>query len=84
MARSTEITEAQFEMIVKSALGSIDYEFILIAMSDYFFRRAKELKTDGLENEYDRTFKKGEKLLDHICAFRRLNKEVSDEIHSIA
>ena len=81
MERLTAITETQFEMIVKSEIRSIDYEFVLLAMSDYFFRRAKELKTSGLENAYDREFKKGEKILDHVCAFRKLNEEVADEIH---
>lgn len=74
------ITEAQFHMIIKSALGNIDYEFILLAVSDYYFRRAKELKCEGMGNAYEREFKKGEKILDHVCTFRKLNEEVIHDI----
>ena len=78
----SSITEAQFNMIIKSALGNIDYEYLLLAVSDYHFRRAKELKAGGMEAAYEREFRKGEKILDHVCTFRKLNEEVSDEIHS--
>ena len=78
----TSITEAQFNMIIKSALGNIDYEYLLLAVSDYHFRRANELKAGGMEAAYEREFRKGEKILDHVCTFRKLNEEVSDEIHS--
>lgn len=76
----TSITEAQFNMIIKSALGNIDYEYLLLAVSDYHFRRAKELKAGGMESAYEREFRKGEKILDHVCIFRKLNEEVADEI----
>ena len=70
------INQTQFEMIIRSALDVVDYEYLLLAISDYHFRRAKDLKAGGMENAYEREFKKGEKILDHICAFRKLNTEV--------
>ena len=78
------ITQIQFEMVVNAAYGQIDYEFLLLAISDYHFRRARELKEEGLENAFDREFKKGEKILDHVCLFRKLNEEVVNEVHSNA
>lgn len=77
------ITQTQFEIAVNSALGNIDYEFLLLAISDYFFRRSKELRAGGMETAYEREFKKGEKILDYVCMYRKLNEEVADEVHSI-
>ena len=70
------MTQTQFEATVKAATGSLDYELILLMISDYFFRRSKELKASGMEAAYDREFKKGEKILDSVCVFRKLNEEI--------
>ena len=82
MPNMTSITQTQFEAAIQAAIGQIDYEYLLLAVSDYHFRRAKELKAGGLENAFDREFKKGEKILDYVCMFRKLNEEVADEVHS--
>ena len=81
---NTPITQNQFEIAINAALGSIDYEFLLLAVSDYHFRRAKELRAEGMENAFDREFKKGEKILDYVCMYQKLNEEVAHEVHSIA
>lgn len=72
-----EMTQAQFEAVIKAVNGTIDYEYLLLMISDYYFRRSKELKASGMDAAYDREFKKGEKILDNVCVFRKLNEELA-------
>lgn len=68
------ITRSDFEKIIQDVEHGIDYEFLLMILVDYHYRRSLKFKDQDKTALAQAEADKGVTIIDYIQAFNKYNK----------